>query len=115
MGPGGRDIEVPDLPHAEDRDATVEEMPQINWGAAVLAATYRGLCAGCTKTGTQSILLGWPLLLHLWSYEWLPVGRPLVDRSPYRALEESTTQQTGRPWGRCGATAMFVLQANFVR
>jgi hypothetical protein len=31
-------------------DATMEEMPQINWGAAVLAATYRGLCAGCTKT-----------------------------------------------------------------
>jgi hypothetical protein len=88
MGPGGRDIEVPDLPHAEDRDATVEEMPQINWGAAVLATTYRGLCAGCTKTGTQSILLGCPLLLHLWSYERLLVSRPLVNRSPYQALEE---------------------------
>jgi hypothetical protein len=76
-------------------DAIVEEMPQINWGAAVLAATYRGLCAGCTKMGTQPILLGWPLLLHLWSCEWLPVGRRSIDRSPYRALEESTTQQTG--------------------
>ena len=41
------------IPHARRiADATVEEMPQINWGAAVLAATYRGLCTGCTKTGT---------------------------------------------------------------
>jgi hypothetical protein len=68
--------------------ATVEEMPQINWGATILVATYRGLCARCTKTGTRSILLGCPLLLHLWSYERLPVGRPSVDRSPYRELEE---------------------------
>jgi hypothetical protein len=53
-----------------------------------LAATYRGLCVGCTKTDTQSIILGCPLLLHLWSYERLPVRRSSVDRSPYRALEE---------------------------
>jgi hypothetical protein len=33
-------------------DTTVEEMPQINWGAAVLAAMYIGLCVGCTKTST---------------------------------------------------------------
>jgi hypothetical protein len=36
----------------------------------------------------QSILLGCPLMLHLCSYERLPVGRPSVDRSLYRALEE---------------------------
>jgi hypothetical protein len=49
---GGRGVEVPD-PHAwRIADATVEEMPQINWGAVVLVATYRGLCAGCTKMGT---------------------------------------------------------------
>jgi hypothetical protein len=31
------------IPHAwRIADATVEEMPQINWSAAVLAATYRG-------------------------------------------------------------------------
>jgi hypothetical protein len=46
-------------------DATVEEMPQINWSAVVFVATYRGMCVGCIKTGTQSILLGCPLLLHL--------------------------------------------------
>jgi hypothetical protein len=39
------------IPHAwRVADAIVEEMPQINWGAAVLTATYKGLC---TKTGTQ--------------------------------------------------------------
>jgi hypothetical protein len=75
------------IPHARRIvDTTVEEMPQMNWGTAVLVATYRGLCAGCTKTGTQSILLGCPLLLHLWSYERLPVGRPSADRSAYRVL-----------------------------
>jgi hypothetical protein len=63
-------------------------MPQINWGVAVLAAMYMDLCTGCTKTGTQSILLECSLLLHLRSYERLPVGRPSVDRSLYRTLEE---------------------------
>jgi hypothetical protein len=38
-------------------DTTLEEMPQINLGAAVLAETYTNLCAGCTKTGIQLILL----------------------------------------------------------
>jgi hypothetical protein len=77
------------IPHARSiADATVEDMPQINWGVAVLAVTYRGMCTGCTKTGTQSILIGCPLLLHLWSYDRLPVGQPSVDRSPYHALEE---------------------------
>jgi hypothetical protein len=76
-------------PHAERiTDATVEEMPKINRGTVILVAMYMGLCAGCTKTGTHSILLGCPLLLHLWSYERLPVGRPSIDRSPYRELEE---------------------------
>jgi hypothetical protein len=85
------------IPHARRIvDATVEEMLQINWGAAVLAATYRGLC---TKTGTQSILLGCLLLLHLWSYERLPSA----------LWRRGTTQQTGRPWGRCGASDKFVL------
>jgi hypothetical protein len=65
------------IPHARRiTDATVEEMPQINWDAAALAATYRGMC---TKTGTQSILLRCPLLLHLWSYERLRISRPSVD------------------------------------
>jgi hypothetical protein len=39
-------------------------------------------------TGTQLILLKCPLLLLLWSYEWLPISRPSIDRSTYRVLEE---------------------------
>jgi hypothetical protein len=84
----GCGAEVPDSHARRIAGATVEDMPQINWGAVVLAATYRGLCTGCTKMGTLSILLGCPLLLHLWSYERLPVGWPSVDRSLYRTLEE---------------------------
>jgi hypothetical protein len=61
------------IPHAWRIVESTVEMPQINWVATVLAAAYRGLCTGCTKTGTKSILLGCPLLLHLWSYERLLV------------------------------------------
>jgi hypothetical protein len=70
------------IPHAlRIADATVEEMPQINWGAAILAATYRGLRVGCTKMGTYSILLGCPFLPHLWRYSGFPlVGHRSTDR-----------------------------------
>jgi hypothetical protein len=45
-------------------DAPLEQMPQINWGNTVLAATYRGLCSSVTRpTSRESILLGCPLLL----------------------------------------------------
>jgi hypothetical protein len=41
------------IPHARRiADNTVEEMAQINWGAAIFVATYKGLCARCTKMGT---------------------------------------------------------------
>ena len=68
-------------------DAPLAEVPQISWGAAVLAATFRGLCMAVAKgSKDKGILLGCPLLLQLWSYERLPVGRPSVDRSPYHYL-----------------------------
>jgi hypothetical protein len=38
------------IPHARRiTDATVEEIPQINWGAKVLVAMYRGLCTKAAK------------------------------------------------------------------
>jgi hypothetical protein len=79
--PGGGVSRFP-IPHAlRIADATVEEMPQINWGAAILAATYRGLRVGCTKMGTYSILLGCPFLPHLWRYSGFPlVGHRSTDR-----------------------------------
>jgi hypothetical protein len=63
--PRGRGVEVPDPPREEDRQRHCGGHAPDQLGAAVLAAAYRGLRTGCTKTGTQSILLGCPLLLHL--------------------------------------------------
>src|SRR5664279_3647940 len=55
-----------------------------SFGSAVLAATYRAMCTACTKNKETSLILGCPLLLHLWSWERLPIGRPDVDaQSPW--------------------------------
>src|SRR6185503_16793264 len=35
------------------------------------------------KISTMQILAGCPILLQLWSYERIAIGRPLVDHSPY--------------------------------
>jgi len=51
---------------------------QRGYGYALLAAMYRGLCSICTKNSKRSALIGCPLLLQLWSYERLPIGRPSV-------------------------------------
>jgi hypothetical protein len=67
----------------EIADAAAGEVPRWSWGSAVLAATYRGLCEASQRTERGSILTGCPLLLQLWSYERLAVGRPLLDHSPY--------------------------------
>ena len=60
-----------------------EDVPLYSWGSAVLAATYHGLCEGCMKSESNVILTGCPLLLQLWSYERLAVGRPMVSLVPY--------------------------------
>jgi hypothetical protein len=47
-------------------DAPLEQMPQINWGSVVLAATYRGMCSAVTRPASrEGILLGCPLLLQM--------------------------------------------------
>jgi hypothetical protein len=52
-----------------------------------LAATYRGLCTSVAKgTTIEGVFLGCPLLVQLWSYERLIVGRPCVDQEPYAQL-----------------------------
>ena len=35
------------------------------------------------KTHGNAILAGCPLLLQLWSYERLAIGRPMVSHEPY--------------------------------
>ena len=69
----------------EIADAAQGEVPLYSWGSAVLAATYRGLCDACQKTEDNAVLTGCPLLLQLWSYERIAIGRPIVDQSPYGA------------------------------
>ncbi len=60
-----------------------EDVPSWSWGSAVLAATYHGLCEACMKTDENGLITGCPLLLQLWSYERLAVGRPMVNLAPY--------------------------------
>jgi len=71
------------LPYAREIADGDEDVPPYSWGEAVLAATYCGLCDGCMKTHGNAILSGCPLLLQLWSYERLAVGRPFVSHEPY--------------------------------
>jgi hypothetical protein len=72
-------------------DAPLEQMPQINWGSAVLAATYRGLCSVVTRPASrEAILLGCPLLLQMWIHERFDTGLPRVDLSKYEPLPDGT-------------------------
>ncbi|WVZ55184.1 hypothetical protein U9M48_005883 [Paspalum notatum var. saurae] len=52
---------------------------------AVPAATYRGLCDACGKDESNASFRSRALLLQLWSYERLAVGRPIVDHRGYEA------------------------------
>jgi Plant mobile domain len=72
------------IPYAQEiAEAGEEHIMMLSWGSAVLAATYRGLCMACTKTDATAILTGCPMLLQMWSYERIAIGRPIVDPSPY--------------------------------
>jgi hypothetical protein len=72
-------------------DPPLEQMPQISWGSVVLAATYRGLCSAVTRpTSREAILLGCPLLLHMWIHEQFDIGRPRADLSEYEPLADGT-------------------------
>ena len=77
-----------------------------SFGSAVLASTYRALCTTCTKNKESSSILGCPLLLHLWSWERLPVGRPDIDgQTPwdeYRLIDANDVDlpTVGTVWAR---------------
>ncbi|XBH85464.1 hypothetical protein VPH35_073377 [Triticum aestivum] len=62
-------------------DEPLPEHPKYSFGSAMLSHTYRGLCDATQKTSfTQKA----PLIcvayefLQLWSWEYLPVGRPRI-------------------------------------
>jgi hypothetical protein len=72
-------------------DAPLEKMPQISWGSAVLAATYRGLCSAVTRpTSREAILLGCPLLLQMWIHERFDIGQPWTDLLEYEMPADGT-------------------------
>jgi hypothetical protein len=72
-------------------DAPLEQMPQISWGSAVLAATYRGLCSAVTRLASrEAILLGCPLLLQMWIHERFDISQPKTDLSEYEAAADGT-------------------------
>ena len=73
------------------------EAPQISWGSAVLAATYRGLCDACFRSRPNSGLTGCPLLLQLWSFERFSLGRPLLDDSAPYGQEMYNADEVDRP------------------
>jgi hypothetical protein len=80
-------------------DAPLEQMPQISWGSAVLAATYRGLCSVVTRPASrEAILLGCPLLLQMWIHERFDIGRPTTDLSEYEAAADGTDPANSPPW-----------------
>ncbi|XP_039787309.1 serine/threonine-protein phosphatase 7 long form homolog [Panicum virgatum] len=74
------------LPYAREIADAEDDLPPYSWGSAILAATYRGLCDGCSKTDGEAIFSGCPLLLQLWSYERIAVGRPIVSQEPYHDI-----------------------------
>jgi hypothetical protein len=72
-------------------DAALEQMPQISWGSAVLAATYRGLCSTVTRpTSKEVILLGCPFLLQMWIHKRFDIGWPRTDLSEYESAVDGT-------------------------
>ena len=72
-------------------DSSLDEMPQISWGSAVLAATYRGLCLAVSRPASkEGFLLGCPLLLQMWIHERFDIGRPMADLSEFEPLADGT-------------------------
>jgi hypothetical protein len=94
------------LPWAQKiADAPLDQMPQISWGNAVLAATYRGLCLVVSRpTSMEGILLRCPLLLQMWIHERFDIGWPKADISEYQTLPEDTDPADLPPWVLCGAS-----------
>ncbi|KAM0869920.1 hypothetical protein ACQ4PT_040356 [Festuca glaucescens] len=52
----------------------------LSWGTAALAYLYRQLDDACCKTGKGASIGGCMLLLSIWSWLRLPVGRPIEMR-----------------------------------
>ncbi|KAK3160446.1 hypothetical protein QOZ80_1BG0059540 [Eleusine coracana subsp. coracana] len=68
--------------------ADLDNIGSYSWGSATLAYLYRSMCAACRRQADQSNLTGCLLLLQLWSWERLPIGRPDMVKLKYPNVEE---------------------------
>jgi hypothetical protein len=75
------------LPHivwlARELTSRPYEPTHYSWGSAVLAATYKGLCAATQRSTKMGSISGCLHLLQLWSWDYLPVCRPWVSKTYY--------------------------------
>jgi len=72
----GNTVPLMYLPLLEDLDM----VDDYSWGSATLACLYRNLCKACT--GNASQIAGCLILLQLWSWERIGMGRPEVVTVP---------------------------------
>ena len=82
-------------------DEPLPEQPKYSFGSAILSHTYRGLCDATQKTSfaKKAPLLCVPYeFLQLWSWEYLPVGRPRIINPihPYDYSEGSCVTMASR-------------------
>ncbi|XP_074311477.1 serine/threonine-protein phosphatase 7 long form homolog isoform X2 [Silene latifolia] len=61
--------------------ANLDEIDEYSWGSAALSCLYRNLC-GASKRG-KSEISGPIVLLQLWAWERVVVGRPQIVRSHF--------------------------------
>ncbi|BAT07901.1 Os09g0391400 [Oryza sativa Japonica Group] len=80
-GSHGNTVDARLIPLAHQiAEGNIVPSAQFSWGSAVLAATYRGFCDACVKTGQrEAIFTGCPLLVKLWSYEHFSFGHPYMS------------------------------------
>jgi hypothetical protein len=72
-------------------DAPLPTSPPYSFGSALRAHTYRGLCDATRKKGAGGHTLVVPYeILQLWSWEYIPVGRPVMKNKihPYNSATQ---------------------------
>ncbi|KAI4296149.1 hypothetical protein L6164_036131 [Bauhinia variegata] len=66
----GADVQLMFLPMLRN----IADVPQFSWGSAALAHLYRELCKACKKGANE--IAGPLVLIQLWAWERLSIGRP---------------------------------------
>ncbi|CAM0955801.1 unnamed protein product [Alopecurus aequalis] len=77
-----------------------DQAGQYSWGSAALAFLYRQLCEACRRVNPGSNLGGCVLLVQVWMWERLPVGRPSSARNPWVFDEQDRRPTVAHLWER---------------